>query len=112
MGVYLLNSLRDTGGVDYALTPAELTFPADSEQGDLVCIDMEIIDDLAVENNESFYVELSTNDSKVQLLDYCQRKVVNIIDSDGEIENFAWNFRMCISLQYRSAEQYRNFYAV
>ena len=89
MGVYLLISiplyLIYTGGVDYALTPEKLTFPVDSEQGDLVCIDMEIIDDLAVENKESFYVELSTNDSNVQLLDYCQRKSIYIIDSDGEV---------------------------
>ena len=46
----------------------ELTFPADSEQGDTVCTDIDIIDDEAVEDYEYFYVELSTNDSDVQLL--------------------------------------------
>ena len=40
------------GGMDYFLTPIELTFPADSQQGDVECVDVEIIDDEAVETYE------------------------------------------------------------
>jgi hypothetical protein len=72
--------------VDYILTPTELTFPADSEQGDTVCTDIEIIDDEAVENNEYFTVELSTNDSNVQLLPFYRRRRFHIYDNDGKID--------------------------
>ena len=63
--------------------PTELTFPDGSQQGALECVDVEIIDDEAVENSEYFNVELSTNDSSVQLLSYYQRKRFYIYDSDG-----------------------------
>ena len=71
--------------MDYILTPTELAFPADSQQGDVVCTDVEIIDDDVVENYEYFYVELSTNDSDVQLLSYYRRRRIYIYDDDGKI---------------------------
>ena len=71
--------------MDYSLTPTELTFPADSEQGDVECVEVEIIDDEAVENSETFFVELSTNDSDVQLLSYYLRRGFYINDNDGKI---------------------------
>ena len=65
----------------------ELTFPAGSEQGDTVCTDIDIIDDEAVENDyEYFYVELSTNDTDVQLLSYYRRRGFCIYDNDGKID--------------------------
>lgn len=64
--------------------PTELTFPAGSQQGDLECIEIDIVDDTAVENYETFYVELSTSDMNVQLLSYCHRTSVSIYDTDGE----------------------------
>ena len=72
-------------GVDYSLEPTVLTFQEDSEQGALACFGVEIIDDEVVENHETFYIELSTNDEDVQILSFCQRKSITIIDSDGEI---------------------------
>ena len=71
--------------MDYFLAPTELTFPVDSEQGDTVCVDVEIIDDEAVENPEYFNVELSTNDIDVQLLSYYRRRGFYIDDDDGKI---------------------------
>lgn len=65
--------------------PTELTFPEDSQQGDLQCVDVDIIDDEAVENYEYFYVELSTDDADVQLLSYYQRRRFSINDNDGKI---------------------------
>lgn len=44
---------------------------------------MEIIDDEAVETYEYFYVEFSTNDSDVQLLDYYALREFYIDDNDG-----------------------------
>ena len=74
------------GGVDFFLMPTELTFPVDSQQGDIVCTDVEIIDDEAVENYETFYIELSTDDANVQLLSYCQHKEYTIYDDDGNAD--------------------------
>ena len=53
-----------------------------------MCTDIDIIDDEAVENYEYFYVELSTNDSNVQLLRYYQRRgfCYRIYDNDGKID--------------------------
>ena len=65
--------------------PTELTFPEDSQQGDLQCVDVDIIDDEAVENYEYFYVELSTDDADVQLLSYYQRRRISNNDNDGKI---------------------------
>ena len=73
------------GGVDYFLTPTELTFQDGSPQGAIECVDVQIIDDETVENSETFYIELSTNDSNVQLLSYYQRRGYYIYDSDGKI---------------------------
>ena len=53
-----------------------------------MCTDIDIIDDEAVEDYEYFYVELSTNDTDVQLLSYYQRKGFFIYDNDGKIDHF------------------------
>lgn len=66
------------------MMPTELTFPEGSEQGDLQCEEVEIIDDEAVEDEEHFYVDLSTDDSSVQLLSYYQRRRFGIYDNDGK----------------------------
>jgi hypothetical protein len=52
-----------------------------------MCADIEIIEDEVVENYENFYVELSTNDSDVQLLSQYQRRGFYIYDNDGKTDS-------------------------
>lgn len=76
-----------TGNVDYILTPTDLIFQVGSQQGTLVCTDIDIIDDDVVESSEYFYVDLTTNDTQVQILNFGQRKYVRIYDNDGKRTN-------------------------
>ena len=41
-----------------------------------------VTDDEAVENRETFYVELSTNDSRIEFSEVCRRTRVYINDND------------------------------
>ena len=67
-------------------TATNLTFPAGSAIADTQCVDVSIIDDVAVENAEEFYLQLSTSDASVVELSYiCNRARFAIYDSDGEI---------------------------
>ena len=76
--------LRTSGGVDYEpLSSHLLTFPEDSSQGDSLCTTISIIDDIAVENTESFRVDLATSDAEVAFSSICPSAPVNIFDSDG-----------------------------
>ena len=75
-------------GVDYTFNPMDLTFPAGSQQGDQQCVTIAITDDVAVENSETFNVQLSTTDSRVEFSSICNRARVTITDSDGEYIKF------------------------
>lgn len=73
-------------GVDYTLSSTMLTFPNGSQLGARQCVNVSIIDDEAVENTESFYIQLSTNDSNVEFSSICNRALFMIFDNsqDGE----------------------------
>lgn len=59
-----------------------LGFPASSSNGDTQCIDIMIVDDSAVEGNETFSVVLTTFEPSVLL--GIDRTEVTITDNDGE----------------------------
>lgn len=79
---FLILLLSD--GVDYTLSSTMLTFPNGSQLGARQCVNVSIINDEAVENTESFYIQLSTNDSNVEFSSICNRALFTIYDSDGE----------------------------
>ena len=47
-------------------------------------MNVSIVDDVAVENAEEFYLQLSTSDTSVELSSICSRATFSISDSDGE----------------------------
>lgn len=71
-------------GVDYTLNPTNVTFPTGSQQGDQQCVPIAITDDIAVEDAETFHLQLSTADVSVDISSICNRTRVTIADSDGE----------------------------
>ena len=69
------------------LDPTDLIFPAGSQLGDRQCVNITIIDDVAVEDygyGELFYVFLTTSDSRVWMSRICNRASVRIYDNDCE----------------------------
>ena len=72
--------------MDYGLLSSLiLTFPEGSSQGDQQCTMISITDDIAVENTESFRVELASSDAVVAFSSICPSAQVDIRDSDGTI---------------------------
>ena len=76
-------------GVDYILSPTNLTFPAGSQQGNRQCLTIAITDDIAVEYTETFHLQLSTADANVEFSNLCNRASVAIIDTDGEYQSIS-----------------------
>ena len=61
--------LAALSGLDYIPSTSNLSFPAGSTGGTLLCVDISIIDDNVLERNESFTVTLSTMDPGVVIRD-------------------------------------------
>ena len=61
---------------------ADLVFTAGSSNGDIECIDVDIIDDRVVETNETFTVTLTASSSVVALGNNVTR--VTITDTDSK----------------------------
>ena len=81
--VYANNISLD--GRDYIiLTPLDLTFPDGSQEGVRQCVEVVIIDDEAVEGTESFYVDLTTSDARIELSRICRRAQITIFDNDSK----------------------------
>ena len=70
--------------VDYMPADTILTFPTGSQRGARQCVDISIVDDVAVENTESFAVQLSTSDPNVELSPICNHALFTVYDSDGK----------------------------
>lgn len=71
--------------MDYEFDPTVLTFPNGSAQGDRQCVTVSIIDNVAVENNEYFHMNLTSSDERVEVSNICQQAIFWIIDTDGKI---------------------------
>ena len=85
LNILVNNFYYTLGGVDYELDPTVLTFPNGSAQGARQCVTVSVIDDVAVEDNEYFYMTLTSSDELVEVSGICQRAKFTIIDTDGKI---------------------------
>ena len=56
-----------TDGSDYKGVSADLVFTVNSSNGDMQCIDVDIIDDMVVETNETFTVTLTTSNQYIRI---------------------------------------------
>ena len=92
-------------GVDYTFITTSFTFPTGSQIGTRQCINVPIIDDIAVENTEVFHLRLSTSDPRVQLSSICNRATINIYDNDGELKMSLLDYLHCTAHNMTSLEQ-------
>ena len=72
-----------TAGSDYTAVEKILSLPVGSESGDKICIDVDIIDDVIVEETEQFAIHLLVHDLNVDVPMAYAYADVNIIDDDG-----------------------------
>ena len=84
---YLIIPLALADGIDYIVNPTNLVFPAGSARGDSQCAEISIIDDEPVESSETFFVELSANDSRIEIFEVCQRIQIDIRDNDCKLKS-------------------------
>ena len=78
--------------------PTNLSFPIGSQNGDLQCTTVNITDDEVVEGQESFYIGLTTNDSRIEIFALRgQRTLSRFCINDNDSKLFVWytlNFDM------------------
>ena len=75
-----------SGGADYTSLNIDITFPSNSADGHMECVNISITDDMALENDELFLGLTSTSDPDVELMIVelmISITVITIIDNDG-----------------------------
>lgn len=71
-----------TAGRDYSEnTPNQMFPPANSSQQ--LCVAILLEQDIAVENNETFSIQLTTEDPQVTVSPEASTSIVTILDDDG-----------------------------
>ncbi len=68
-------------GLDYVPVAANLTFVTGSTNNDVRCLNITIVDDSALEGNQTFTVKLTTSDPDV--IPGINITTINIADDDG-----------------------------
>ena len=67
---------------DFALMDTALTFPDGSIAGDELKVSVKVIDDQLVELDEQFWVEITSEDERVQFVTKAAK--ITVIDNDGK----------------------------
>ena len=67
---------------DFAVLDTALTFPDGSRAGDKLKVNVKVIDDQLVELDEEFWVEITSEDERVQFV--AKAAKITIIDNDGK----------------------------
>ena len=71
-----------SNGTDYMATSADYIFLSGSSSGDMKCLDINVLNDSALERYEVFTVTLTTDDSNV-LIETANTTTITIIDDDS-----------------------------
>ena len=66
---------------DYSSVDTNVTFSTGTTDGEIQCIEVTITDDMALEANETFEIQLATSDSSVMLGN--NETIILITDNDG-----------------------------
>ena len=69
-------------GVDFSTNAVTnlLTFPPQSFQGDMQCINVSLLSDILIEFDEDFVVELNSNDPAVTVSEDTDLAIIIIVD--------------------------------
>ena len=75
-------------GSDYVAGPLQATFSTSSVEGSTSCVDIDILQDLALEGNHSFGVEVISATPSVVVVGTPSEETVTILDDES-----MWNIR-------------------
>ena len=84
-------------GTDFNVTSKDISFPEGSMDGDILCIDVPITDDMALDENVTFTVSLTvtaTGDATVENT----MTTVTIVNDDGQKMFLPWIRHYCLFL--------------
>ena len=70
-------------GSDYVAGPLQVTFPTSSVEGSTSCVDVGILQDLALESDHSFGVEVISATPSVVVVGTPSEETVNILDDES-----------------------------
>ena len=70
-------------GSDYVAGPLQATFPTTSVEGSTSCVDIRILQDLALEGDHSFGVEVISATPSVVLVGTPSEETVTILDDES-----------------------------
>ena len=70
-------------GSDYVAGPLQATFPTSSVEGSTSCVDIGILQDLALESNHSFDVEVILTTPSVVVVGTPSEETVVILDDES-----------------------------
>jgi hypothetical protein len=97
--LYIILSTLYAALVDFVPGMVELTFPANSSNGDTVCIDIYIIDDILFEKKEHFFVNSRVHKERSRLSILSPTIVpVVICSEDGELGSVKRVFSIMLSV--------------
>ena len=70
-------------GSDYVAGPLQATFPTSSVEGSTSCVDIGILQDLALESDQSFDVEVISATPSVVVVGTPSEETVTILDDES-----------------------------
>ena len=82
---------------DFAYLDSTFSFPEGSVNGATVKVNIDILEDLFVENNETFYLKLVEADNALQVTSP-SRSEVTINDNDGNLQFIIFNLEIQIAI--------------
>ena len=83
MSVLCDRFLFSVAGTDYVAGPLQATFPTSSVEGSISCVDIVILQDLALEGDHSFGVEVISATPSVVVVGTPREEAVTILDDES-----------------------------
>ena len=74
--------------------PLQATFPTSSMEGDTSCVDISILQDLVLEGDHSFGIEVTSATPSVVMVGMPSEEAVTILDDESTyVHRWLYNFR-------------------
>ena len=80
---YLVCTKSLDAGTDYVAEPLQATFPTSSMEGDISCVNISILQDLVLEGDHEFGVEVNSATPSVVMLGMPSEETVTILDDES-----------------------------
>ena len=84
----LLFQIPSVAGTDYVAGPLQATFPTSSMEGDTSCVNISILQDLVLEGDHEFGVEVTSATPSVVVVGMPSEETVTILDDESRCTAF------------------------